>query len=499
VAEDRVTGNGASGPVDGPAGTKGRARAGAAGGPAGPAGPAHVRGRLLAAALAVLLVIGVGVALDRGVGARAAPGGAATGITGSSGAAFCPHGGGEGWTGWVDVANPGRRPVRVRLTTFGPHGVLARSSFVLPPLSGAEREVPATDPGAATEVEYFGGWAAASAVVRSDGSPPSVAAERCAGAPSGRWYLPDTGTGSGQTAYLVVMNPFPQDAAFDVLLQTDRRSPVRPGPLTPYVLPAGTSVALKVNDFLVQGPDEALVTAQVRIRIGRVVAGSLGLSSAGVREEAGIAAPATRWLLPGAGSTGTSTLQLRDATGRRADVSVILQGESTQSVASIAGDSSIGPGMVRQEELDAGSGPFGVEVRSTNRVPIVVARRLTGEHGDVASVDGVAGTARRWLVLPTSPPSGSSRFLILMNPQQDPATLTVRLLGGRGEVPAGSLASITVPGGRQVVHEVPTDGPAPVAVLVTAASGTVVAAEASLSGVGGGYASTPGAVVPRGA
>src|SRR5207244_9049497 len=112
--------------------------------------------------------------------------------------------------GWVDVANPGRRAVRVRLTTFGPKGVLARSTFVLPAMAQVQRAVPAAEPGTSTEVEYFGGWAAASAVVQSDGSPPSVAAERCAGAPSGRWYLPDTGTAAGQTSYLVVMNPFPQ-------------------------------------------------------------------------------------------------------------------------------------------------------------------------------------------------------------------------------------------------------------------------------------------------
>lgn len=498
MAEDRIASNG-SGGEGASTGPGSAADAGPSTGP-GPraVGPTPVRRRLLAAALALALVMVGGVALDRGIGARAAPGGPVAGPAGSTGAAFCPHGGGDGWTAWVDVANPGRRAVRIRLSTFGPRGVLARSGFVLPAMAEALREVPATDPGASTEVEYFGGWVAASAVVRSDGSPPSVAAERCAGGPSGRWFLPDTGTGTGQTSYLVLMNPFPQDAAFDVVLQTDRRLPIRPAPLTPYVLPAGTSAALKVNDFVVQGPDEALVTAQVRIRIGRVVAGSLGLSSAGVRAETGVAAPSTRWLLPGAGSAGTSTLQLQDAASRGADLSVIAQGSSGQSVVSAAGGTTIGPAMVRQEELEAGTGPVGIEVRSTNREPIVAARRLTGQHGDVASVGGVSGTARRWLVLPTAPPTGSSRFLILMNPQQDPAALGVRLLGERGEIPAGSLAAITVPGGRQAVYELPAAAGS-AAVLVTATSGTVVAAEASLSGAGGGYAATAGIPIPPGA
>src|SRR5438874_3948674 len=81
----------------------------------------RARGQFLGTVLVVGLVAAAGVYLQREVAPRAlaAPvAGAAT-----TGAWFCPHGGGpagtKDWHATLAVANPGRNPVRIRVTELG--------------------------------------------------------------------------------------------------------------------------------------------------------------------------------------------------------------------------------------------------------------------------------------------------------------------------------------------------------------------------------------------
>ena len=133
-----------------------------------PGSASPVRRRMLAVALLVVLVASSGIVLQRVVGVRAAPAGSAEASV--SGTWFCPHGGDDGWQGWVTVTNPGSSVVRVRLTTYGEQGVMARSAFPVRPTRQVVRSVPASEPGASTEVEFFGGWVGASVTIRS-GTP----------------------------------------------------------------------------------------------------------------------------------------------------------------------------------------------------------------------------------------------------------------------------------------------------------------------------------------
>src|SRR5439155_14013427 len=145
--------------------------------------------------------------------------------------------------------------------------------FTVPAATEVYRSVPADDPAATSEVEYFGGWVGASVVVASDGSS-RLAAERCLGSAHRNWFLPDESAAAGETATLVVMNPYAEVAEFDVTLLTEQRT-VRPGSLSPYVVPANTSVGLLLTDFLLQGQGEATLAVQVTVRIGRVIPGGL--------------------------------------------------------------------------------------------------------------------------------------------------------------------------------------------------------------------------------
>jgi hypothetical protein len=453
----------------------------------------RVRRRLGSMAALVAVVVGSGFALQRGLGPRAAPSARAEG--GRSGAWFCPHGGGDGWKAWVWITNPGPDDVLVRVTTFGARGTLARSSFAVPSQRQAERAVPAVERGAATEVEYFGGWVAASAVVRS-GEMGGSAAERCAPDPSRQWFVPDGTTAGGDSSFLVLMNPFGQDASFDVAITTDRRPAVRPGVLSPFVVKAGTSAALSLGDFVLQAPDEHLVTAEVHLRLGRVVAGGLTVSASGLRAETAIPAPATAWTLPAAGYAAPSDLALMNPGGRRADLEILAQGQAAQRALSGVGDLSLAPGQVRLLDLSSTT-DSGIVVRSTNHVPVVATRRLASDRGDLATAPGAATAASRWVVLPGTAPNGGRVLLVIENPGATAADVTLVLIARDGPVAAPAIDRLTVGPARTVAVDLSeATGPRPISIVVTARGGTVVAGAASYPAGGDGFGVTLGEPMP---
>lgn len=454
-----------------------------------------VRGRVVGVALLAALLVGSGFALQRGVGAGPAPAGVGDD---RSGAWFCPHGGGEGYRGWIAVTNPESRPVRVRLTTLGAGGALERPTFTVPAGRQVIRSVPATRSEASTMVEFLGGWVAAGSILRGGSDPAYLAAERCAPGPRRTWYVPDTTTARGESSYLVVMNPFAQDAAVDVVIRTDKRGEIHPGALAPYVVPAGTSVALGLNTYVLQAPDEQLVSGEVQVRLGRVVTGGLTISADGLRAEAGIPSPAVRWVLPGAMYRTPSTLALLNPGPRRADVEVIAQSASSQRLLTGLDPVSLGPGEVKAFGL-GGQVDAGVVVQSSNQVPVMAVRRMEGESGDAAILGGEADDARAWVVLPAVPPEGGNQLLLLQNSGRVDASVSLTLIGRSGPIDNPSTDSIVVPSGRLVTVDLSSvSARSPVSVLVTASQGTIVAGCASYSQDGKGYAATLGVPVPSG-
>jgi hypothetical protein len=246
----------------------------------------------------------LGVFLDRTLG-RSAAQISSSGL--SSGAWFCPHGGGRSWRGWIVVGNPGDRPVSVRATTFGEGGQMAEQSFSVPSQAQVYRSVPVEEVGASTELEYFGGWVGASFVLSAGGEDSGLASSECQGSSRENWHVLDQPTGRSETAYTVVMNPFFAPAEFDVVIRTPRRT-VRPSVLTPYILGPRRSVAIKINSFALEAPGEETVTVEINQRIGRVVAGSVGVVPEGIRAEGGVSSQ-KRWLIP-ARASDPSTLLL---------------------------------------------------------------------------------------------------------------------------------------------------------------------------------------------
>jgi hypothetical protein len=453
-----------------------------------PEGPAPIRGRVIAILALVALVAGSGYLLDR-KGPRAAVVGPIENT--QSGAWFCPHGGTGGARGWVVIANPGQRDVVVRVTTFGKNGVRALSSLSVPAGDQVYHEVPATEPGASTEVEYFGGWVGASAVVEGGTkSKPGLAGERCAPATRRTWFLPDQPTGRDETAYAVVMNPFSTPAQFNVVIRTERRT-INPSSLTPFVLPPRSSVGIKLNEYALESPGQTTVTTQVIQQIGRVVAGSFALTPGSLRAEVGLPALELRWVVPGSDQAPSGEVPLMNPGSVRTDVTVIRQGSTVQEVLSGEDGLSLAPGFVSTFKADRLSGA-GLLVESTNRGRIATAAILTGPGADTATMDGTSTPARAWLVLPTLPAEGGQGVLILQNPGRRPVDVSIRLIGANGRLELTGAGLRTIPAARTVVVPLQTVSGVAVSAIVVGKGGTFVAAGASYVGDGAGYAATLG-------
>jgi hypothetical protein len=385
------------------------------------------------------------------------------------------------------MANPGRERVRVRLTQLGEEGRLSASTFTVGASTQLYRQVRASDAADATVVEFFGGPLGAASIVASEGTG-ALAASRCEPAVQRNWFVMDVPTGSGQTSFLVVMNPFQEPAEFDVVLRTERRE-VAAGVLTPYVLGPERSVAIRLNDFLLLGAVEESLTAQVIQRTGRVIASGFQVSGDGIGAEAGSSGPVTQWVMPAGGDAGTRDLILLNPGVVRADLTAVAEGASAKRLVSGAEGYSVGPGEARTFQPERVK-DAGLVVSASNGRAVVPALRLAGSRGDMANLNGSPTAAPRWLVLPAMPPSGGRELLLVQNPGRGEVTVSFRLFGPDG--PAGPVRGRTLGAGRSIKIVLPLQGGHPVSALVTARGGTIVAAVASYSLGRRGYAATLG-------
>jgi hypothetical protein len=446
-----------------------------------------VRGRILAIVVAVVVVAVSGYLLDLH-GPKPAAVGPIQGT--ETGAWFCPHGGTGGGRGWVAITNPGATDATIRLTSFGKNGVRAIASFVASAGQQVYREVPATEAGASTEVEYFGGWVGVAAIVQGGKSKPGLAGERCTPRPRRSWFLPDQPTGRDESGLAVVMNPFSTPAQFDVIVRTERRT-ISPQDLTPFVLPPRTSTAIDLDRYALETPGQTTVTTEIVERLGRVVAGSFATTPGGLRAEVGEPSLEQRWVVPGTDQADSGGVVVMNPGSGRADVTLIRQGASLQEVLSGEDGLSVAPGYVLTFKAERLNGA-GLQVESTNRGRIATVAVLTGPGQDTATMGGSPSAFSTWLVMPTLPAKGGKGILILQNPGRTAVDLSIQVIGANGALDLPGTGARTVPAGRTLLVPLQTLTGIPVSAIVRTKVGTIVAAGASYVDDGVGYAATLG-------
>ncbi len=448
------------------------------------------------------VVVGAAWALDR-VGPRARA--ELPAKVPSSGAWFCPHGGGKDWVTDLYVANPGDAPVQVRVTSLGQQRPGEPASYSVAPGTDVAIPVASGDAAASSFVEYFGGWVAAGWVTHALGERSGVAAEPCAPDPGIRWFAADGTTQQGQEADVVVMNPFDVDAVIDVAVFSQRPAPVRDSMFTNLRVPPHRSIILRMSRVSL---DESAASAEVVARTGRVAVASLGIArDGGIRSVLGVTAPSERVLMAGTGDVGQSTLVVMAPGEPAATFSATLlsgeapaPGDPAQSAGGLTdvtqgGQSAHTYPLITQD-------PSLVDVRAVQgSAPVVAVRRTEGPNGDPGATGGAPAPAAAWVIPPTVAGEPSHPGMVLANPGASQVDVTLRLLGASAvadeivvSVPAAS--AVRVP--AQFLEQDPT-----AAVLAVAADGSFVAAGASSSlgrdglasyAVAGGIPVPPGVV-----
>jgi len=445
----------------------------------------HGRG-WLAVLIGVLGILAT-IAADRTGAAVPAPASAGAAV---SSAWVCPHGGGDGWTANIAIANPGAIAITARLTSLGDHEPRRVGTVTVPPGGETIREVPAAARAASTAVEIFGGDAAVGWIVQASGHESGIGAEPCTDDAGAAWSVVDGVTNRQTRSYVVVANPFAADAVVNVVLYLPDNPPVRDTGWTELRIRAGSSVALDLRRAL----GEQIVGVTVTATRGRVAVGSLAVgTNGGVRSVLAQPAFASRWIAPVVAGTGAGTLSLLvpGDLGVRFGATQLSSDTAPQPAGNLTVVRQGGSSTVSAPLTTAG--PSAVVVQVNGNADVGVGLREAGQGSDDAATGGTTSPAPSWVVLPAALGRNARPGVVLVNDGEQPVSATLRRLPLGGGDP-GSAYEILVPPGRTASPPRTWLSVDPSAAILITGDGNLVALSAATTGREGtgGYALSMG-------
>ena len=225
----------------------------------------------------------------------------------------------------VLVSNLDASPVDVAVTVFGAKGAVARRSMSAP----ARAAAPVATEGREAEnsaivVEPF----SSQAVVEATNTGPNLLTTApCATQPSAVWNFAAGTTVRGVEDWVVLFNPFGDDAVVDMSFFTDGGFE-RPDKLQGLTIPRRSRVAVAVHQYVRR---QQSVATTIAARTGRVVAQQTVVfgpdsNRSGETRSIGAVAPAQEWVFPSgrtaAGSVRTLALSNPGDLDAEVDVSV---------------------------------------------------------------------------------------------------------------------------------------------------------------------------------
>ena len=434
----------------------------------------RARGQGVLTVVLVAVIALLAVSFDR-LGPKE-PEAAAPGVA-ESGVWLCPHGGGPDWEASVYLANPGDTEVHARVTTLGEGRTPPPTGVEVPPGGQVRVPAPAQERGAATYVEYFGGWIAAGWVTHGASGEAGIGTEPCASEPARAWYSSGASLDQGEKAYLTVMNPFATDAVFDAALFFAARPPGRDSELTDVTLDPGRSMAIELNPY---GEGEAALGISVQVSSGRVAAATTVVSTnRGITSVLAAPGTARTTYLPTVQGAGQSVLSLSVPIDRGTDVGALLLSDGqTRPVPNLAA-AALEPtsaAIFPVTPKDATS----VDVSVQEGASIMAALRTQGPGNDDAATAGATEPSSAWVVPPTVAGDPAKPGLLVVNPGDTDLTVTVRLLPL--DAATGAETTMTVPAAS--VMSVPAEfleAEPDASALVIADDGSVIALGASTS------------------
>jgi len=325
-------------------------------------------------------------------------------------------------------------------------------------------------------IEAFGGGTGSSTSVLA----PTVggANARCSREPGSRWIFPVASSAPGYDSYLLVTNPFHEEAVVSVEVLGDHGDQVPPG-LSNIEIPQLSQTTLFLGDYVPATPSFGLdVTAsRGRVVVGRLMRVGSRDGVRGLSFDVGSTAASTRWLLPGGDVpvSGEEDIVVANPSDHEALVSTVYQVESgtgpagSQDVPIPAGSQK----TLKVSDQVPGGTRHSTILSSTNGVPVVAERLTVGPQGAYQTVRGVPDAAARWIVAAGSS-AGGTDTLALVADGRDKAICMVTILTGSGPVtPAPLAAAEVVPGQRVSIDLTPYLNGQPALVLGEATTGKV--------------------------
>jgi hypothetical protein len=415
----------------------------------------------------------------------------------AEGTVYCPPAAPEltdGASLAISTASSGDVPVRLDP---------AREKWTLDSENVLFTEAPRTG---APSVSVFGGSVVAHGLF-SFGGTGGVGAAPCSRVASGRWYFAAGSSALGFDETLLISNPFLDEAVVRVVFYTPK-GPVAKAGLADVAVPAGRSVQVAVNDYVLRQP---LLAAEVLTKRGRVVAWKQQLreepAGSGGFLTLGAAATAPAWYFPD-GVLGTDfdeRIFLLNPADREAIVTITLAATDRVVQPPDLVELSLPPltalevALRRSAPVPSTPVTVGAVVRSINGVEVVAERTvryLDRAEPGVAAGTGATRAARLWRLGPaaTRPERDAA---VILNPGRRAATVRIALLRRTGAaLRPDSLQDVRVPAGRSVQLAVErwTRG-SPMAVEVEA-DRAVVAERSAYSAREGDAASAMGMAPP---
>lgn len=401
----------------------------------------------------------------------------------------------------VSITNTGMRDTAAVITVMTDGGRVASRRIKLPagtvvPFRPSEM-TDIVNP--AIVVEPF----SAEVVVEQDvWTRDDLAAGPCATQPAAHWYFANGTTVRGVEQWLILFNPFGDDAIVDLSFHTDEgRKEVEA--LRGIDVPRHSRVAVRIHDHVRR---QAYVAAEVTSRVGRVVAQQSQVflpdsGRSGITSSLGSPSAALEWWFPfghrRSGETRTIGISNPGDLDTEVDVQVFAEGDAFIEPVTVS--------IPRRSAVLVNLGDCGEGTPSCVNVPrnlayqalvssatdvLIVAEELAVYAdadvpvGAMSSLGG-RGTSRRWVF-------GRSRYanerrsnLVIGNPGADPVEVTVTLVrDGELRVPS-QLDAFTIDAGRRVVVDLSSIEPeAGDAGVVVDASQPVVAAQAVIRSKG---------------
>ena len=402
-----------------------------------------------------------------------------------SSAWYCPGAPAAGPQGEASVviANAGTRRLTGTVTVYPDKGDSRRAPISVG--ASGRTSVRLADvvsaPYASALVELDGGEAVAEVV--SNGTL-GESVSPCASSASSSWYFAEGVTTRDASEVLLALNPFPDDAVVDVVFSTEEGI-VSPQALTGLLVRGQALTSINVGEFVQR---REAVSATLTARTGRLVVGRVQTFDGttgrkGISVGLGAAALGPIWYFPeGLVADGQSErFQIYNPSRAEAQVELALTLDSGQAEPlrlTVPRESRLTVVAADETRIPKGV-PHAVTVRSLEGPDVIVERTIDGASPSART--GVSITlgsrlpARRWATAAGTADENTQQWVVVQNPGEKSAYVTVNLLADGTPVLVGSFSGIEVPAGQRRAFDVGTAlRRATTPLLVTATEAVVV-------------------------